>query len=205
MITANKVIKSNNIIVNKYKHWRTYASSFKNIKDVEYQFLQRSKVPTMHFQKSLPRLPIPKLEKTGERYLNALRPLLSTEQFKEASAHTNSFVNNEGKLLQEKLINKDNANKHTSYICDYWFDLYLRDRAALPINYNPLLVFQNDVKAEYNDQLLRAANLLVSAVRFMLSLREGILEPEVFHMNPKKSNTPMFRTVTRLLPEALSW
>ncbi|KAJ0175440.1 hypothetical protein K1T71_008599 [Dendrolimus kikuchii] len=205
MITANKVIRANNISVNKVKHCRNYASFYKNVKDAEYQFMQKSKVPTMHFQKSLPRLPIPKLEKTGERYLNALRPLLSVEQFNQASTRTNDFVNNEGKILQSKLISKDKANKHTSYISDYWFDLYLRDREALPINYNPLLVFQNDNKQEYNDQLLRAANLLISAVRFMLSLREGILDPEVYHMNPKKSNTPMFRTVTGLLPEALSW
>ncbi|KAI5636156.1 choline/Carnitine o-acyltransferase domain-containing protein [Phthorimaea operculella] len=159
----------------------------------------------MHFQKSLPRLPIPELSKSGERYLNALRPLLTTSQYEEALTRTNNFVNNEGKVLQEKLIAKDKANKHTSYISDYWFDLYLKDRAPLPINYNPLIVFQNDVRPEYNNQLLRASNLLTSAVRFMLSLREQILEPEVFHLNPKKSNTPLFRTVTGLLPEAVSW
>uniref|UniRef100_A0A452IUI2 Uncharacterized protein n=1 Tax=Gopherus agassizii TaxID=38772 RepID=A0A452IUI2_9SAUR len=39
--------------------------------DDSFQYLHRSIVPTMHFQKSLPRLPIPRLEDTVRRYLNA--------------------------------------------------------------------------------------------------------------------------------------
>uniref|UniRef100_A0A9J2QAQ6 Ovule protein n=1 Tax=Ascaris lumbricoides TaxID=6252 RepID=A0A9J2QAQ6_ASCLU len=34
-----------------------------------YQFLQKSEIPSYHFQKSLRRLPIPKLERTCERSL----------------------------------------------------------------------------------------------------------------------------------------
>ncbi|CAH0702329.1 unnamed protein product [Spodoptera exigua] len=202
MIGANKLLCKNNVC-QKIIQQRNFTR--KNIKDVNYQYLQRSKLPTMHFQKSLPRLPIPELSKTSERYLNALRPLLTTKQFEEAQQRTNNFIAKEGKVLQEKLIAKDKRNKHTIYISDYWFDLYLRDRVPLPINYNPMIVFQNDVRPEYNDQLIRSTNMLISAVRFMLSLREQILEPEVYHMNPKKSDTPLFRNVTRMLPEAISW
>ncbi|CAG9129159.1 unnamed protein product [Plutella xylostella] len=204
MLSVNRIVFSKNFSYkNSVKH-RNFSNK-NRIKDVNYQYLQRSKVPTMHFQKSLPRLPVPELGKTSERYLNALRPILTSQQYEEAVKRTNDFTSNEGKVLQDELILKDKANKHTSYISEYWFDLYLRDRAPLPINYNPLIVFQNDERPEYNNQLLRAANLLTSAVRFMLSLRDRVLEPEVYHMNPKKSNTPMFRTVTGLLPEAVSW
>lgn len=202
MLSANKIVRSHTTLQKVLS--RKFASKPKNV-DVEYQYMQRSKVPTMHFQKSLPRLPVPELEKSGERYLQALRPLLTAQQHSEASARTGNFITGEGKLLQEKLKAKDNANKHTSYISEYWFDLYLRDRAALPINYNPLVVFQNDSRPEYNNQLIRATNMLTSAVRFMLSLREQILEPEVYHLNPKKSDTETFRSVVRFLPEAISW
>ncbi|XP_026732330.1 carnitine O-palmitoyltransferase 2, mitochondrial [Trichoplusia ni] len=203
MIGVNKLICKNNIVGQKMVHQRYFSS--KGIKDVTYQYLQRSKVPTMHFQKSLPRLPIPDLSKSGERYLKALRPLLNDDQYAKAQQTTNNFITKEGKVLQELLISKDKKNKHTSYISEYWFDLYLRDRSPLPINYNPMIVFQNDVRPEYNNQLIRSTNIMISAVRFMLSLREQILEPEVFHMNPKKSDTPLFRTVTGMLPEAVSW
>nr|ATJ44576.1 acetyltransferase 11 [Helicoverpa assulta] len=202
MIRANTIIFKNNSVCPKFNQQRNFN---KNVKDVEYQYLQRSKLPTMHFQKSLPRLPIPDLSKTGERYLKALRPLLNDNQYEEAQQRTGNFIAKEGKILQEKLIAKDKRNKHTSYISEYWFDLYLRDRVPLPINYNPMIVFQNDVRPEYNDQLIRSANILISSVRFMLSLREQILEPEVYHMNPKKSDTPLFRNFTRMLPEAISW
>lgn len=39
----------------------------------------------------------------------------------------------------------------------------------------------------------------------MKSLRANLLEPEVFHLNPNKSNTKFFRTVTGMLPPAISW
>lgn len=202
----NKLVynKSSRIKKILYPCWN-FTRKYTQVKDVNYQYLQRSKVPTMHFQKSLPRLPVPELEKTGERYLKSLKPILTTNQYENAQKNTNDFITKDGKILQDKLVRKNKMNKHTSYISEYWFDLYLRDRLPLPINYNPLIVFQNDSKIGYNNQLVRSTNLLVSAVRFMLSLRDGILEPEVYHLNAKKSNTQLFRTVTGMLPEAISW
>jgi carnitine O-palmitoyltransferase 2 len=204
MFKSNKIFKFP-IISKRILYQRKHFSSHKNVTGINYQYMQRSKVPTMHFQKSLPRLPVPELPKTGERYLNAIRPLLSKDQYAEAEVRTMDFVEKSGKTLQEKLIAKDKLNKHTSYISDYWFDVYLRDRTALPINFNPLIVFQNDTRPAYNDQLIKASNMLISATRFMCSLRKHILEPEIYHMNPKKSNTQLFRNVTGILPESLSW
>uniref|UniRef100_A0A670IA92 Choline/carnitine acyltransferase domain-containing protein n=1 Tax=Podarcis muralis TaxID=64176 RepID=A0A670IA92_PODMU len=40
-------------------------------------------IPTKHFQPSLPRLRIPKLEDTINRYLAAQKPLLNEEQFRQ--------------------------------------------------------------------------------------------------------------------------
>ncbi|XP_022113656.1 carnitine O-palmitoyltransferase 2, mitochondrial [Pieris rapae] len=205
MLRLCKFSNSEKTIIKFIKENYSSSANSRYVRDKTYQFLQHSKVPTMHFQKSMPRLPIPDLSKTGERYLKALKPLLSSTQYADAEKRTNNFILKEGKELQAKLITKDKVNKHTSYISDYWFDLYLRDRVPLPINYNPLLVFQNDSRPAYNDQLVRATNFLVTASRFMLSLRASILEPEVFHMQPKKSDTQLFRTVTGLLPSSLSW
>lgn len=171
----------------------------------EYDFWQRSKVPTLHFQKSLPRLPVPELAKTCERYLNAQRPLLDEASFRKTETIVKRFLSEEGAQLQKELKDHDAKNKHTSYISEPWFDMYLRDRAPLPINYNPLLVFVDDPLKQYNSQLVRTSNLLISSLRFMKSLRQGILEPEVFHLNPKKSDTDLFRTVTRMLPSSISW
>ncbi|XP_072752082.1 carnitine O-palmitoyltransferase 2, mitochondrial isoform X2 [Anoplolepis gracilipes] len=171
----------------------------------EYQYMQISKVPTLHFQASLPRLPIPKLEDTCKRYLNAQKPLLNDKELQYTSSCISKFLANEGQSLQKQLIHNNDENPHTSYISKPWFDLYLRDRKPLPINYNPFLVFLPESDPKYDVQLVKATNLVVSSLRFFQSLKNNILEPEVFHMNPGKSDTELFRNVTRLIPPRFSW
>lgn len=166
--------------------------------------MQNSQLPTMYFQKSLPRLPIPKLEDSCKRYLNAQQPILSAADFKKTSAYVSEFLKKGGPQLQNELIHQDQMNKHTSYISDAWFDMYLRDRRPLPINYNPFLIFVQENKQKYNLPLVKATNLLISSARFINSLRSGILEPEVFHLDPKKSDTQLFRTFTKLLPTGVA-
>ncbi|XP_068095087.1 carnitine O-palmitoyltransferase 2, mitochondrial [Hyperolius riggenbachi] len=171
--------------------------------DTEY--LHKSIVPTMHFQKSLPRLPIPKLEETIKRYLNAQRPLLDDDQFRKTEQLTHSFQNGVGKELHEELVQQDKQNKHTSYISGPWFDMYLCAREPIVLNFNPFMSFTPDPKPEYNDQLLRATNMTVSAMRFLKTMRAGYLEPEIFHLNPAKSDTQRFKNLIRFVPSSLSW
>lgn len=164
-----------------------------------------SKIPTLHFQPSLPRLPIPKLEDTCRRYLNAQKPLLDDKEMQETSSYVSKFLANEGQSLQKQLIQSDAENSHTSYISEPWFDMYLRDRKPLPINYNPFLVFTPESDPKYDTQLVKATNLVISSMRFLKSLKDNILEPEVFHLNPKKSDTNLFRNFTRLIPPSFSY
>lgn len=86
-----------------------------------------------------------------------------------------------------------------------WFDMYLSAREPVVLNFNPFITFTPDPKAEYNEQLVRATNMVCSAVRFMKTLRAGLLEPEVFHLNPAKSNTDQFKKLIRWVPSSLSW
>ena len=53
--------------------------------------LQQSKIPTMHFQPSLPRLPIPKLPDSCRRYLTALKPILTDEEYSATERIVNEF------------------------------------------------------------------------------------------------------------------
>ncbi|KAG9270811.1 carnitine O-palmitoyltransferase 2, mitochondrial [Astyanax mexicanus] len=169
------------------------------------EYLHRSIVPTMHYQKSLPRLPVPKLEDTIRRYLAAQRPLLNNEQYSNTEKLVHEFQNGPGKQLHEELVAQDKSNKHTSYISAPWFDMYLSARESVVLNFNPFMSFNPDPKPEYNDQLVRATNMVCSAVRFMKTLRAGLLEPEVFHLNPAKSNTDSFKKLIRWVPSSISW
>lgn len=124
--------------------------------------------------------------------------------YNRTSAVVDQFLKEQGPQLQKELHDIDKKNRHTSYITEYWFDMYLRDRKPLPINYNPILVFIPEEDKRYNQPVVKATNLIVSSLRFMKSLRAGILEPEVFHLNPKKTNTPFFKNFTRMLPRFCS-
>lgn len=83
--------------------------------------------------------------------------------------------------------------------------MYLSARDSVVLNFNPFMSFNPDPKKEYNDQLLRSTNMVCSAVRFMKTLRAGLLEPEVFHLNPAKSDTQKFKNFIRWVPPSLSW
>ncbi|XP_011638151.1 carnitine O-palmitoyltransferase 2, mitochondrial [Pogonomyrmex barbatus] len=172
---------------------------------IEYQYMQISKIPTLHFQPSLPRLPIPKLEDTCKRYLNAQKPLLNNEELQNTSSCISKFLANEGQGLQKLLLQNNAENPHTSYISEPWFEMYLQDRKPLPINYNPFLVFIPESDPKYDVQLVKATNLVISSLRFFKSLKNNVLEPEIFHMKPEKSDTQLFRNVTRLIPSRFSW
>lgn len=193
------------------KHLRSSATTLTldkrtySIKDVSSEYLHKSMVPSMHYQKSLPRLPVPKLEDTIKRYLAAQRPLLSDEQFSNTEKLTQDFQSGVGKQLHEELVAQDKQNKHTSYISAPWFDMYLSARESVVLNFNPFMSFNPDPKTEYNDQLVRGTNMVCSAVRFMKTLRAGYLEPEVFHLNPAKSDTVRFKKFIRWVPSSLSW
>lgn len=171
----------------------------------DFNFLHKSIMPTDHFQRSLPRLPIPKLEDTCGRYLKAVEPLLSQADLQRTTKVVESFRDGEGKVLQEALKAKDKQNKHTSYVSSYWFDMYLKDRQSIVLNYNPFMMFSEDTRKPYNDQLVRATNFVVSSMRMLKTLRANILEPEVYHLYPEKSDNKRFRKLVSLLPKSISW
>ncbi|EDW19649.1 carnitine O-palmitoyltransferase 2, mitochondrial [Drosophila mojavensis] len=169
-----------------------------------YQYLQNSKLPTLYFQRSLPRLPIPLLEKTCERFLASVQPILTPDEHRETQQVVEEFRQGIGMELHAKLKQRDAANKHTSYISQPWFDMYLSDRAPLPLNYNPLLVMRGDPRPEYQPQVTRATNLIISSLRFWRSLQANNLEPEVYHMNPKKTDTDNYRRWMAVAPKAFA-
>lgn len=140
----------------------------------DYQYIQKSIVPTLHFQKSLPRLPIPELSNTCERYLQSLKPILSNKDFENTENIVRKFQHGDGIVLNTELKNRDECNKHTSYISEPWFHMYLSDRTPLPINYNPALIFVNYNNNFYDKQLVKTSNLIISSLRYIVKMVEYI-------------------------------
>uniref|UniRef100_A0A915LML8 Choline/carnitine acyltransferase domain-containing protein n=1 Tax=Meloidogyne javanica TaxID=6303 RepID=A0A915LML8_MELJA len=102
--------------------------------------------------KSLRRLPIPKLENSCKRYLDAVKAIYSENEIKEMEGLIDNFMKNEGPELHKALIDYDRQHLDTSYISEPWFDMYLSARVPLPVNYNPFMMFAPDPDPRYNDQ-----------------------------------------------------
>ena len=158
----------------------------------------------MHFQQSLPKLPLPTLADTLERLLYATRPITSVEEQSEVAALAADFRSSVGTGLQEALIARDKA-RYSSFIAEPWFELYLKDRRPLLLNSNPQLTFKDEEEAGRATQVGRAARLVHAATTFHRTLERGLLEPDIFHTAPHRSQTTLFAEVVRMLPERVAF
>jgi len=165
--------------------------------------LEPSTIRTKHLQRGLPRLPIPKLEDTCKRYSAAVKPLLSDTAFAATAGQIDQFLKSSGPQLQEALVAKDKANPGDSYIAADWFDLYLKDRAPLPLNYNPSLICRAD--PDKRDGLVRAAFWIKSSVEWYACYQQQTLKPEVFYFAPNHySRSAWFSQVAGFLPQSVA-
>ncbi|XP_074854032.1 carnitine O-palmitoyltransferase 1, liver isoform isoform X2 [Carettochelys insculpta] len=87
------------------------------------------------FQTSLPRLPVPAVKKTVDRYLESVQPLMDDEQFKRMEGLAKDFAVNLGPKLQWYL--KLKSWWATNYVSDWWEEyIYLRGRGPIMVNSN---------------------------------------------------------------------
>ncbi|RKO93566.1 acyltransferase ChoActase/COT/CPT, partial [Blyttiomyces helicus] len=148
---------------------------------------------TFSNQARLPRLPIPTLENLREKYLASVKPLLSEEAYARTEQVVNKFVSPEGlgQVLQQRLIEHDNAQEE-SWLEDLWLDqAYLGWRAPTLINSNWWTQFKDrdDVKPMLLKrpppenvltafQIKRAAELITNLVNFNELVNNEQIPPE---------------------------
>ncbi|KAL3997718.1 Choline/Carnitine o-acyltransferase family protein [Acanthocheilonema viteae] len=175
------------------------------LKGEDYQYVHKSDIPTYHFQRSLRRLPIPKLADSCRRLIGAAEAVLQKGELELLKELVEDFMANEGPKLQKELVLHDKRNLHTSFISELWFDMYLSDRLPCPINYNPFMVYAPDPDPTYNDQVTRATNLIISYGRIKRALDAECLAPEIYCMNPKVASSTPFKWICKNLSENLRW
>ncbi|KIH91480.1 carnitine O-acetyltransferase [Sporothrix brasiliensis 5110] len=137
---------------------------------------------TFAHQDKLPKLPIPELEKTCQKYLSVLRPLQTSREHAETRHAVDEFLRNEGPELQEKL--KSYAEGRTSYIEQFWYDSYLNFDNPVVLNLNPFFLLEDDPTPARNNQVTRAASLVVSALMFVRAVRKEELPPDTVRGTP---------------------
>ncbi|KAI9683406.1 MAG: Carnitine O-acetyltransferase mitochondrial [Trizodia sp. TS-e1964] len=138
-----------------------------------------SKGPMLRFQESLPKLPIPSLQETGERYLKTLHPLLSTPELQNSKKAVADFLKpgGQGEVLQKRLAARRNDPKHKNWLAEWWNDTaYLSYRGPV-VPYVSYFYSHRDDRLRRNPAK-RAAALTTATLEFKKQVDEGTLEPE---------------------------
>lgn len=137
---------------------------------------------TFASQPSLPKLPIPDLESTCRRYIEALEPLQDARERIQTRLAVREFLESQGPELQAKL--KRYAHDKTSYIEQFWYDAYLNYDNPVVLNLNPFFLLEDDPTPARNNQVTRAASLVISALEFVRAVRKEELRPDEFKGKP---------------------
>ncbi|KAK1772413.1 carnitine acetyl transferase [Phialemonium atrogriseum] len=132
---------------------------------------------TFAYQDKLPKLPIPELAESCQKYLTALKPLQSPREHAETKHAVQEFLKHDGNELQEKL--RRYAEGRTSYIEQFWYDSYLNFDNPVVLNLNPFFLLEDDPTPARGNQITRAASLVVSSLEFVRAVRKEELPPDM--------------------------
>lgn len=118
-------------------------------------------------QGSLPRLPVPPLEETLNKYLKTVKPLVTEEEFQLTEEIVKKFAapGGIGQQLQEKL--QQRAKKSDNWLSEWWINAaYLDYRWPVVVWSSPGLVFPLQEFRTLDDQLSYAAKVIVGALDY---------------------------------------
>ncbi|RPA94175.1 hypothetical protein L873DRAFT_1814903 [Choiromyces venosus 120613-1] len=141
--------------------------------------------PMLRFQKSLPKLPVPTLQETADRYIKSLKPLLTQHELQRTKAAVAEFIREGGigQQLQEKLLAKAQKPEVNNWLSNWWNDaayLAYRDPVVPYVSY--FYSYKDDKKRR--DPVKRAAAITTSVLKFKKMVDEKTLEPEYMRKLP---------------------
>ncbi|KAF3815131.1 hypothetical protein GH733_017407 [Mirounga leonina] len=114
-------------------HGRT--SHFTKVWAICVRLLSSRRPMLYSFQTSLPKLPVPSVPATIQRYLESVRPLMDDEEYYRMKTLAKEFQDKTAPRLQKYLVLK--SWWATNYVSDWWEEyVYLRSRAPLMVNSN---------------------------------------------------------------------
>uniref|UniRef100_A0A8C3A151 Carnitine O-palmitoyltransferase 1, muscle isoform n=1 Tax=Cyclopterus lumpus TaxID=8103 RepID=A0A8C3A151_CYCLU len=123
------------------------------------------------FQASLPRLPVPSVDDTIQRYLESVRPLLNSDQYNQMEMLANDFKDSKAARLQRYLILKSWWG--TNYVSDWWEEyIYLRGRGPIMVNSN-FYIMDLLYMTPTHRQAARAGNVVHAMLQYRRKLERG--------------------------------
>eukprot|EP01061_Rhynchopus_euleeides_P011907 TRINITY_DN21504_c0_g5_i1.p2 TRINITY_DN21504_c0_g5~~TRINITY_DN21504_c0_g5_i1.p2 ORF type:complete len:609 (+),score=285.72 TRINITY_DN21504_c0_g5_i1:135-1961(+) len=149
----------------------------------------------------LPRLPVPQLQNTLQRYLYAVRPLASAEEYAQQQEMVQQFENGIGKTLHESLVAREAERVERGgypyfHFEEEWDAAYLEARCPSTVNINPFYLIEKPKGVEDHPVALTAA-FIHSSAQWLIAARAGDVAEDGgdlsqiplffgFHRTPKK-------------------
>lgn len=136
----------------------------------------------LRFEDSLPRLPVPTLAETCQRYLKSIHPLLTPEEYSVSEKAVGSFEQ-QASSLQDRLVEHAEKPETRNWIAEWWNEaayLAYKDPVVPYVSY--FYSFRDDRKRR--NPAKRAAAIVTAALRFQEEVVAGTLEPEYMRKKP---------------------
>lgn len=154
------------------------------------------------FQSKLPKLPVPTLQETTEKYIKSVTPLLLKSQLEITKKNVESFLAKQGPQLQSKLENfaltKDN------WLAEWWDDYaYLSYRDPIVPYVSYFFAHKDLNNAIGKNQLIKATLIAHHTIEFSKSVETETLDPEIIKGNPYCMNAFRYMFNNSRVPQAV--
>ena len=97
-------------------------------------------------QSSLPRLPIPTLEETLERFPDVVSAIVNKKDRIKCLEEITKFLKTDGPVLQKLLMEYEQKGREEgtigSFVEEFWTDAYLTPDSSVVMNLNPFFVLE---------------------------------------------------------------
>jgi carnitine O-acetyltransferase len=139
----------------------------------------------LRFEDSLPRLPVPTLEETAQRYLKSVHPLLSKTEFEATTKAVNEFVapGGPGEGLQKRLVARRENPEIRNWIAEWWNEAAYMGYRDPVVPYVSYFYSHRDDRKRRNP-VKRAAAISTAVLEFKKMVDSGSLEPEYMKKLP---------------------
>jgi carnitine O-acetyltransferase len=148
----------------------------------------------------LPRVPLPTLEASCERFLAWCAPLLTADERAATEAEVAAFLRPDGpgRVLHAALEEYDATEGVHSWLDTFWPYRYLGRRDRIALNANFFFLFQDSGPSQ--SQVERAAGLIAGAVNYKRQLDQELIPPVMLRGQPQTMVQNKFLFSTTRIP-----
>lgn len=140
---------------------------------------------TLCYQDSLPKMPVPSLQMTLEKYALSIRPLLTDAEYRVSTKRIDDFGKQGGigEVLQKRLEARSKDPEIKNWLYEYWVtQYYLNPRKPIAPATNFFMAHEETVLKHSITK--RAAIIIRAVIDFKNDWDRGTLEPAMLHDAP---------------------